>query len=215
MFTDRKKFLFSHPRANVMQCHWHRVGVPAVATKVNHPMAVNMYVGMTKFGMTRPHLVSGTSKMEVRFRNQKGAEAKSITREEYEQVMHNTFLKDGRKLFGSNGVTSWLVQQDNDPTHKVGSLRALDKWRREVHDCHVELLKAYPPNSPDLNPVENIWSIVDAKIKSLGCKNYNDFKENLLYYIQHIPKQVVNHLYQSMRKRLQECIRNQGGRTHY
>ena len=60
-------------------------------------------VGMTKFGMTKPHLVSGTSKMEVRFKNQRGATAKSITIEEYESVMVNTFLKDGKSLYGSMG----------------------------------------------------------------------------------------------------------------
>jgi hypothetical protein len=215
MFTDRKKFLFVQPGAKVTKCHWHRLGRPAVATKVNHPMAVNLYVGMTKFGMTKPHLVSGTRKMEVRFKNQRGAPAKSITIEEYESVMLNTFLKDGKRLYGSNGVMSWLIQQDNDPSHKVASLTALSKWVKSVHDCRVEVLPGFPPNSHDLNAVENIWALVDAKIKSLGCKTFAEFKENLLYYIQHIPKQVINHMYQGMRKRLQECIKNQGGRTQH
>lgn len=215
MFTDRKRFLFKHPRTRVHRSNWYRVGKPAVAAKVNHPMGVNMYVGMTKFGMTRPHLVSGTSKMQVRFKNKKGAEARNITRDEYELVMLNTFLKDGKKLFGSHGVTSWLVQQDNDPSHKVGSLRALDKWRRSVHDCRVGVLPGYPPNSPDLNPVENLWALVDAKMQALGCKTFTEFQENLVYSIQHIPKEVLSHMYQGMRKRLQECIHNQGGRIQH
>jgi len=77
----------------VIQCHWHRVGILVIVTKGNYPMVVNMYVGMTEVCMTRPHLVSKTNKMEMRPKNQKGAEAMSITREEYEQVMYNALLK--------------------------------------------------------------------------------------------------------------------------
>ncbi len=64
--------------------------------------------------MTRPHLVSRTNNVEMRFKNKKEVEAKINYMDGYEQVMLNSFLKDGNNMFGYLGVMSWLVQQDND-----------------------------------------------------------------------------------------------------
>lgn len=62
MFTDRKKFHFNFPGAKVHQVAWVKVGSKRVAPRVNHAMVVNMYAGITPFGVTKPHLVAGTSK---------------------------------------------------------------------------------------------------------------------------------------------------------
>jgi hypothetical protein len=54
----------------------------------------------------------------------------------------------------------WVFLQDNDPKHKArGSLSLLQEL------CGTRQI-AHPPNSPDLNPVENIWSYLDRKVKS-------------------------------------------------
>lgn len=52
----------------------------------------------------------------------------------------------------------WLFQQDNASFHKGPSVR---KFFKEHQICPL----VWPPRSPDLNPIENIWSIVDANLK--------------------------------------------------
>jgi len=118
MFTDRCRFLFWHPRTRVHSCCWLKKGQEYVAPKVNHAMSVNLCAGITPFGVRKPHLVAGTSRMEPVFSNNKGEQARSITAAEYEHVLLSTLLKEGKRLFGSQGITSWVIQQDNDPTHK-------------------------------------------------------------------------------------------------
>ncbi len=50
-------------------------------------------------------------------------------------------------------------QQDNAPCHKD---QIISDWFLE-HDNEFTLLK-WPPQSPDLNPIEHIWDVVERKI---------------------------------------------------
>lgn len=52
----------------------------------------------------------------------------------------------------------WRFQQDNDPAHRGGP--AMDFF----HQHHIPLLR-WPPRSPDLNPIEHIWSFMVRKIR--------------------------------------------------
>jgi len=50
-------------------------------------------------------------------------------------------------------------QQDNAPCHKA---RINSNWFLE-HDNEFTVLK-WPPHSPDLNPIEHLWDVVEPKI---------------------------------------------------
>ena len=42
----------------------------------------------------------------------------------------------------------------------------------------------WPPSSPDVNPIKNLWSIVKMKLYE-GCQHYNsktDMRSNLNYH---------------------------------
>lgn len=215
MFTDRKKFLFTYPGARVNKVAWVVRGQQRTAMKSNHALCVNVYAGVTAFGMTKPHLVAGTSKLATEFTNKKGMKAKNITSAEYESVVLNTLLPEGRKIMGSHNITEWVLQQDNDPTHKKASKSALDKWSKLNSGQTVTILPSWPPNSPDLSPIENIWAHVQCQVNKMGCKSFDEFKEKVEYFLAHIPQSMIKNLFRSMKRRLEECIALKGGRTHY
>ena len=53
-----------------------------------------------------------------------------------------------------------IFQQDNAPLHKS---RSTTDWLSN-HGFKGKNLMVWPPNSPDLNPIKNLWSCVKRKI---------------------------------------------------
>ena len=126
MITDRKKFLFSFPETRVRRVEWLKLGECREAYRPNNPMVVNMYAGITKHGVTKAHLVTGTSKLKTSYKNKKGKLSRNITSAEYVDVVTKTLLPEGARIFAAAGLSGWTLQQDNDPTHKGASARALE-----------------------------------------------------------------------------------------
>jgi len=211
MFTDRKKFLFSHPGDVVTPCQWVRMGLHRQATTVNHPQCVNLYAGMTKYGVTKLHVVAGSSQHKTTYTNKRGVLAKNITTTEYMDVLNHTLLPEGRRLFGSRGISHWVLQQDNDPAHrKAGPI--IKEWR-ERHACGVSLLDNWPPNSPDLSPIENLWGIVAAKMDAAGCVSFEEFRRELQRQWEALPQRMLQHMISSVPKRIRECSSRGGDMT--
>ena len=159
--------------------------------------------------------MAGTSKMPSVFTNKKGVAAKNITTNEYKHVVAQTLLPEGKKLFNAQGLSNWVLQQDNDPTHKKGSIAALTEWSRTNPGCCVTLLPNWPPNSPDLSPIENVWAYVQGKVDAVGCQNFNDFSNCVVNTFQNLPQDMLTKLYASMKNRVAECIKAMGDKTGY
>jgi hypothetical protein len=214
MFTDRKRFLFSDPGCSVKQVQWLRRGLARVANRPNKPSVVNMYAGITKHGVTKAHMVTGTSNLKTAYKNRKGEAARNITSAEYSDIMSNMLLPEGRRLFSRAGLSNWVFQQDNDPAHKRAAPEAMRAWN-SVGRGRVELLKNWPPNSPDLSPIENAWALVQAKVDAAGCKTFSEFKSRLLDTWENIPRDVIKRLMASLPRRMSECMANGGDKTHF
>ncbi len=73
-------------------------------------------------------------------------------------------------------IPLWLVypssdgyfQQDNAPYHKA---QIISDWFLE-HDNEFTLLK-WPPQSPDLNPIEQLWDVVEREILIMDVQPTN------------------------------------------
>jgi transposase len=148
MFTDRKKFLLRYPGSKVKRVQWVRKGHHPVADIVNRPMAFNVYAGITKYGMTKVHVVAGTSHRKSAFKNKKGDTSRNITAAEYEDVLSSTLLPEGKKIFNKVGLSSWVLQQDNDPSHKKASAAATAAWNQGSQGNHVSVLAHLATKQP-------------------------------------------------------------------
>ena len=57
------------------------------------------------------------------------------------------------------GITRWVLQPDSDTTHKRAAAMAVPLCNGK-HSRTLSHLTIWPPNSPSLNPIGNLWAIV-------------------------------------------------------
>ena len=88
-----------------------------------------------------------------------------INSQQYIQILKNVMLPNASKLCGKKR-TRWEFQQDNDHKHTSKVTKMF------LNDNKVNLL-SWPSQSPDLNlnPIENLWSILDSKVKDRRSMN--------------------------------------------
>ncbi|GAX76509.1 hypothetical protein CEUSTIGMA_g3954.t1 [Chlamydomonas eustigma] len=181
LFTDRKKFHFSYPGCNVTAGAWVLEGQSLEVPTVNHAQCCqNVYAGITAFGMTKLHIVADSSGHKTSYQNKQGQVAKNITSIEY-------------------------GQQDNDPTHKAAKPE-VEQWNAK-HASSMKLLMGWPPNSSDLNPIENFWGYLQAKVNKRGCKTFSEFKVALDTEAESAPTTYFQILVKSsMPDRIRACL---------
>ena len=214
MITDRKKFYFRHPGVKVKFVQWCNKGQTKPAYIVNKPMCVNAYAGLTKHGVTKLHMVAVTSKKVNKHKNKKGEMARNITASEYREVLLSTLLPEGNRSFSQQGASQWVLQQDNDPTRKSAAEAALKQYNGK-HKTKVTVLEGWPPNNPDLSPIENLWDIVQRRVDEAGCANFAEFQARLQKEWMQVSKETCRKLMNSIRHRLCQCIERASDRTRY
>lgn len=214
LFTDRKKFLFKYPGAKKKASYWVEKGSRPGVHKVNNPNAVNVYAGITSSGITKLHFVAGTTGHKTTHTTLKGQPARNITKSGYKEVLEATLLPEGTKLFRNRGMSSWVLQQDNDPTHR-GAGGVVQAWVHTNPGVHVQVLAGWPGNSPDLNPIENLWAWAQAEVDAAGCQNFAEFKQSVVETLQNVPQSMLARLVGSMKARIAACIAKGGDKTKY
>ena len=76
------------------------------------------------------------------------------------------------KLF--KNLNKWKWQQDGATAHTANNVQ---KWLKNNIQDFVSK-KEWPGNSPDMNPIENLWSIMEAKVYENG--HFDSFEELIL-----------------------------------
>ena len=73
----------------------------------------------------------------------------------------------------------------------------------------------WPAQSPDLNPIENLWDELGRRIDGYTSRNREELWENVKNEWYEITTDVTKKLVESMPRRLQAVIAAKGGHTSY
>lgn len=123
--------------------------------------------------------------------------------------MYKNILKENLATeYADNLPLAWIFQHDNDPKH---CSKVVKSW---LATQSIKLLE-WPPQSPDLNPIENLWGIIKRVIAARKPTN----KDMLWKVIQEewhkiTPGQCAS-LVASMPKRCSTVLKQKGYPTQY
>ncbi len=115
----------------------------------------------------------------------------------YQEILEHFMLPSADKLYGDADL---IFQQDLAPAHTAKGTKS---W---FNDHGVTVLD-WPANSPDLNPIENLWGIVKRKMRDTRPNNADDLKAAIKATWASIPPQQCHKLITSMPRRIEAVIK--------
>ena len=122
----------------------------------------------------------------------------------------STLISHLAPFVGDKHPSSFTFQQDNAPTH---TSKLTQNW---LNVNQIDILD-WPPYSPDLNPIENLWEFMTQKMYKNGrhLRNLVELQEELEHIWDSIEDSLLHSLAQSMPSRLQSVLALNGGGTRY
>ena len=79
----------------------------------------------------------------------------------------------------------------------------------------VKEILDWPPNSPDLNPIENVWGIIKRELQKENISKRSILINRIKEIYENIPYKYIENIVESFVTRLQRCIDLEGDRTGY
>ncbi len=103
-------------------------------------------------------------------------------------------------------------QQHNAACHKA---QIISDWFLE-HDNEFTLLK-WPPQSPDLNPIEHLWDVVEREINIMDVQptNLQQLCDTIMSIWTKISEECFQHLVESMPRRIKAVLKAKRGPTRF
>jgi len=124
----------------------------------------------------------------------------TMKKEDYCNILSNN-LKDSAMNLRLG--RRWTFMHDNDPKH---TSLLVQKW---LKDNNINVLP-WPAQSPDLNPIENLWWELKKRVNNRKPSNLNDLETFAIEEWANIAPAVCQKLTDGYRRRLQEVIQSKG-----
>lgn len=102
-----------------------------------------------------------------------------------------------------------FFMQDGAPCHTAKSVK---KW---LGECGVRFFDDWPGNSPDLNPIENLWALIKGKLMGRDTSSITRLEAAIRDIWDNLDPAYLTHLAESVPRRLQKCVEAKGKHTKY
>ena len=197
-FTDEKLFTVAAPVNMQNDRLYASAGtlkrqVPSerlLRTRSTYSKSVMVSVGVSSLGCTQLIFIEPGVKID-------GAYYRDV-------LLSQHLLPSIREMSGD----CFTFQQDSAPAHRARETVAL--LTRETPDFIPPTL--WPPNSPDLNPVDyKVWSVLQERVYRSRIRDVDHLKERLLEEWSLFDQRIIDKAVKQWRERLRACVRADGG----
>ena len=127
-----------------------------------------------------------------------------MNKEGYWEVLSNGMLPSAWSIRGLD----FVFQHYNAPCHRA---TLVTQWLEENNITVLD----WPPQSPDLNPIEHLWEVIETKLKTRLTTTKDQLWESLQEAWSDIPPGVLLNLVESMPSRLRAVMKARGGYTKF
>lgn len=162
-----------------------------IVNTVKHPTSVMVWSVISGKGVGRLYVVEGT-----------------LRQDQYKKIIETRLVPQLKEWF-KNGER-FLFMQDGAPCHTARSV--LDLLRNQ----NIPLL-SWPGNSPDMNPIENLWELVKKRVNRISITTRQQLIEQLIAVWHRDPDiaQLAQKCIDSMPRRIEALKKAKGGITKY
>ena len=200
-FTDEKIFTVAAPSNNQNDRFYAAVGTRKreiaasrlLRTRPTDSQSVMVSVGVSALGRTAIHFVEPGVKVNGQY---------------YRDVLlMQKLLPDIRSL-----SDFYIFQQDGAPAHRARE--TVELLHNETPDFIPPTL--WPPNSPDLNPVDyKIWSVMQERVYRTKVRDIEDLRQRIVDVWDGLDQDIIDASVNQWRARLRACVAANGGQFEY
>jgi transposase len=188
IFTDEhtfKQFKGGNPRHDFV---WAKTPSEVPVKEVERwGLALDVWAGISLRGKTEVAFYEG-----------------SLNAHAYQDILENTLLPAAQDLF-EDEKGGWELQQDKATCHTAKSTQ---EWL-ESHG--VDVVEEWPTKGDDINPIENLWAILDDKLATKKFRTKKGMTKAIRQIWDEVDLPLLRNLIQSVPDRLRRIRKAEGG----
>jgi transposase len=131
--------------------------------------------------------------------------AGSLDSTRHRDILRHSLIPSFKQFFPSG---PWYFQQDNVRFHTTSDTLAY------LHNTGVTVIE-WPPWSPDLNPIENLWNVLKARVYARFPQTLEEMEQFIREEWEATDLKFICHICRSMPRRLQLLLENKGHKISY
>lgn len=186
---DWTRVIFSDESSFQLMCGtthaWQVRGEPRLLRTVKHPPKVNVWGCFSAKGFGKLIFISGT-----------------LESNQMVKIYSRGLLPSAQKFFGTKD-RNWQLLEDNDPKH---TSKLSKTWKTQNG---VQVIQ-WPAQSPDCNPIENVWSLIKARIRHKKIKTLKGLIRAIKFEWSSLTIEYARKLSESCVHRCEAVLANRG-----